>query len=84
MHAIGLVMNDDFLLMNNIPIGSDYLVEYIKKIQKKWHTNHKISWVKNNSVNLGDLITPWGFCHNFNMMNPEDLFHLNRYKLLKY
>ena len=78
MHAIGLVMNDDFLLINNISIGSDYLVEYIKEVQRPWHIGHSIGWVKNFSVDLGDIMAPWGFCHNFNMMNPEDLFHLNR------
>lgn len=37
MHAIGLIMNDDLLLMNNITVGSDNLMAYIKEIQRPWH-----------------------------------------------
>ncbi|CAO1411521.1 unnamed protein product [Diamesa tonsa] len=81
MQAVGLVMNDEFLLnylINyNITIPTDDLMSYISKLNPHLRWNIQASFSKKYSVHFAKIITPWGYCNTFNNLDAEDLLNLN-------
>lgn len=88
MHAIGLVMNDDFLLNYlidyNITIPTDDLMDYISQLNPHFRWRVEASFMKKYGINFAKIITPWGYCNTFNILDAKDLLHLNKYNLQHY
>lgn len=88
MQAVSLVAKDDFLTKYNITINADDVVDYLVKLKRFWHTE---KWIKNYGhfankmdfanefgVSIAEIITPWGFCYCFNVIDAIELFRLDR------
>lgn len=85
MQAIGLVMNDEFLLKYlidyNITIPTDDLMDYISKLNPKLRWFMQASFTRKYGINLTKIITPWGFCNTFNILDAKDLLNLNELEI---
>jgi hypothetical protein len=81
MQAIGLVTGDEFLLPFNLTIDTDDVLKYIKQLTWDW-TNpslrHAIHFDYFYSVDFTEIVGAHGFCFNFNMVDTDELFHLDR------
>ena len=81
MQAVGLVMNDDFLLKYlidyNITIPTDDLMEDISKLNPHFRYSMQASFIKKYGINFAKIITPWGYCNTFNIIDAKDLLNLN-------
>lgn len=90
MQAIGLVVKDDFLANYNISIDANDVVDYIVALKRYWHTEksdvdpyygdfrNEMDFANQFGVALAEIITPWGFCYCFNVIDADKLFHLDR------
>ncbi|CAO1412869.1 unnamed protein product [Diamesa serratosioi] len=81
MQAIGLVMDDDILInyLNdyNITIPTDDLMDYILILNRFIRWEMSASFAKKYSINFAKIITPWGYCSTFNILDAKDLLNLN-------
>lgn len=92
MQAVGLLAKDDFLTNFNVSIDASDVVNYIVALKRVWHeekwTNqygyfgNKIYFANKFGVEMAEIITPWGFCYSFNVIDSNKLFHLDRLVLI--
>lgn len=88
MQAVGLVAKDDFLTNFNISIDAIDVVDYIKALKRTWHTgewvepfgkfDNAMDFANEFGVAVLEIITSWGFCYSFNVIDADKLFHLDR------
>jgi hypothetical protein len=81
MQAVVLVTGDEFLAQYNLTIDANDVLDYMSKLKFSWHTsdNGYIAYFDDFwGVDLAEISGPTGFCYNFNMLQAEDFFHLNR------
>lgn len=82
MQAIGLVMNDDFLsnylIDYNITIPTDDLMDYISLLNPHFQWKMIAIFSKKYGMTFAKMITPWGYCHSFNILDAKDLLNLNK------
>lgn len=88
MQAVGLVAKDDFLTNFNISIDANDVVDYIVALKRTWHADfwtekyggfdNQMDFANEYGVVLAEIITPWGFCYCFNLIDADKLFHLDR------
>ena len=77
MEAIGLVMNDDFLLHYNITIPTKNIMKYIFELNPRMRTKEQASFDKIYAINFTKVITQWGYCNTFNILDAAKLINLN-------
>ncbi|CAO1405296.1 unnamed protein product [Diamesa serratosioi] len=78
MHAIGLIMNDDFLLQFNLSLSTENISDSFAKVLRITEDEYKGSFIQKYQLNFAKLLTPFGFCLTFNNMDASDLFHINK------
>lgn len=77
MHAIGLLINDDFLLQFNLSLTTENIMDSLHAVEGIWN-EHEGSFIKKYSLEFAKIITPYGFCYTFNSLNADDLFDFNK------
>lgn len=88
MQAVGLVAKDDFLTNYNITIDASDVVDYIVALKRTWHTDgynaeiggfgNKMDFADKFGALLAEIVTPWGLCYCFNVIDANELYHLER------
>lgn len=84
MQAIALILNDDFLLSYNLSIDVSDVIDYIRNLTWKWAKKDSGIYQEADfddyfGINFAEIIGPYGFCYTFNIIDAEDLFHLEKY-----
>jgi hypothetical protein len=81
MQAIALVTGDEFLLSYNLTIGTEDVLDYLKKLLIPWKQKNYIRQANFDDfygVDFATTLGPTGFCYNFNMIDAQDLYNLDR------
>lgn len=81
MQAVGLVTGDDFLAPYNLSIGTEDVVEVIKKLTLKWDTSvteQEINFDDTYGVRFAEILGPLGFCYSFNIAEASELYNLEK------
>lgn len=78
MHAIGLIMNDDFLVPFNLSLSTENIAEYFYKLQRIILKEYTGSFILKYQINFAKVITPFGLCFTFNSMDSSDMFDFNK------
>lgn len=87
MQAIGLMTKDDFLVSYNVSIDASDVVDYILQLERYWHRNsiddeftfaNQMDFSNKFSADMAKIVTPWGVCYTFNVVDAEKLFFLDR------
>lgn len=79
MQAIGLTLNDGFLLQFDVDIDSADVIDYIEDLTWNWHSyaySPIMSFDDYYGVELAKIIGPSGFCYTFNIKDASEMFHL--------
>jgi hypothetical protein len=79
MQAVGLVTGDEFLVPYNLTIDTEDTLEFMKKLLFPWKLKHFIRHATFDEIfgiDFALIIASSGFCYNFNLINPEELFNL--------
>lgn len=83
MQAVGLVLNDDFLVQYNMMIDTSDVIDYIKDLTWDWTEYYKylpyLHFDNYYGVEMAEIIGPLGVCYTFNIKDSQELFHLNGY-----
>jgi acid-sensing ion channel, other len=78
MQAVALVTGDEFLVPFNLTIDANDVVNYIKKLTDSWKTIlDNINFDDQYGVAFAEIIGPFGFCYNFNLIRSTELFNLD-------
>lgn len=78
MHAIGLIMNDDFLVQFNLSLSTENITESFYKIQRILIEGYRGSFIQKYSISFSKILTPFGLCLTFNNIDASELFQFNR------
>lgn len=78
MHAIGLIMNDDFLVQFNLSLSTENITDYFYKVHRIIFEYYKGSFIQKYKINFAKVLTPFGLCFTFNNMDSSEMFHINR------
>lgn len=83
MQAVGLLAKDNFLARYNVSVDASDVVDYILELERYWHSNdstyeNRIDFANEFSADMAKIITAWGVCYCFNVVDAEKLFVLNR------
>jgi hypothetical protein len=80
MQAVALATGDEFLVPYNLTINANDVAEYMKNLTWVWYTSALIQFIGFDDqfgIRFAPIIGSSGICFNFNMDNPEDIFHLD-------
>lgn len=77
MHAIGLIMNDDFLVQFNLSLSTENIIDSFYQVQRITN-EYNGSFIQKYKINFANLMTPFGLCLTFNNFDSSDLFHFNK------
>ncbi|CAO1403765.1 unnamed protein product [Diamesa tonsa] len=78
MHAIGLLLNDEFLLQFNLSLSTESIMSSFDTMEYLWNDQQKGSFIQKYSLEFAKTLTPYGFCYTFNSLNASDLFNMNK------
>ena len=78
MHAIGLLLNDEFLLQFNLSLSTETIMSTFDTMESIWNVQQKGSFIQKYSLEFAKTLTPFGFCYTFNSFNASDLFNINK------
>lgn len=77
MQAIALILDDDFLLQFNISIETEDILTFIKNLTYRWEKIHNEAHFDDKyRIQFAEIISSYGFCYTFNIIEPNDLFKL--------
>jgi hypothetical protein len=83
MQAIGLVTGDEFLVPFNLTIDTDDVLKYMKHLTWDWTDERSFHQVIHfddyYGVDFAEIVGASGFCYNFNMVDSDKLFRLDRW-----
>lgn len=80
MQAVGLVTGDEFLVPYNLTIDVVDVLDYIKNLTWNWMDRklfHVINFDDYYGIDFAEIVGSTGFCYNFNMIDADELFHLD-------
>lgn len=77
MQAVALVTGDEFLLSYNVSIDTDDIRSYIVDLHDLWDQENDAFFDDIYGIDFAFIIGPSGCCYNFNLADPDDLFHLD-------
>jgi hypothetical protein len=81
--AIDLIMDDDSTLPFNITFNGLELIDILRKyIFERWTSDRRIlqnsgSWRDMFEMKIATIVTRFGFCATFNIIEPDELFILD-------
>lgn len=80
LRLIHLLYDQSFIGSEEISASTSKLLTTLRnRTQSKWFYNEvKAGWQQKYSVPFQEILTKWGYCFNFNLMSPNDLFHINK------
>lgn len=82
MQAIGLTLNDDFLLQFDVDIGAADVIDCIEDLTWDWISYYAyppvMSFDDYYGVELAKIIGPSGFCYTFNIKEASEMFQLEK------
>ena len=78
MHAIGFLINDDFLLQFNLSLSTENIMSSLNAVEGIWNNQQEGSFIQKYSLEFAKIITPYGFCYTFNSLNASDLLNFNK------
>lgn len=88
MAAVDLIMDDDSTLPFNVTFDELELINILRKyVFERWTSERRIlqhdgSWRDMFEVKIATVITRFGFCATFNIIEPDELFNLDLYFLI--
>jgi hypothetical protein len=84
MQAVALVTGDEFLVPYNLTIDADDVLGYIKNLTWKWFKRQlvqEIGFDDYYGIYFAEIVGFSGFCYSFNIVVPDDIFHLEKSEL---
>lgn len=85
LHAIDLVMDEDSTLVYNVTVDNEELLDILKTEifeavdiddDRKFHARHTGSWQKQFTLEFAKIITQYGFCSMWNVIEADELLDL--------
>lgn len=82
LQVISLIENDDLFENANVSISTDDFFKILKKFTNFWRKfmnedrakGQAARWTGLWSVELSEVLTRWGLCYSFNLMNSSKIF----------
>lgn len=81
LQAFGLIIRDNFLGKYNVSIDTSDVTDYMHKLITDWmHPNYYnfASFLDRIAIDMAEVITAWGFCYSFNIVDAAELYHLEK------
>jgi hypothetical protein len=81
MQVVALVTGDEFLAKYNLTIDTADVVDYIRILSTNWtekHTRLTSYFDDYYGTDFAAIISPFGFCYNFNLIEADRLFEINQ------
>lgn len=76
------------MLQFNVTIDTTDIIDNIIELKAIWNYenwnkergmhHHQLEFADEWGVDLAEILTPWGFCYNFNIIDAKDLFNIER------
>jgi hypothetical protein len=82
MQMVSLVTGDDFLVQYNLTIDTEDFMGYLQNLTWEWHSFAYSSFMGFDDfyrILFAEIVASSGICYNFNMVDAEELFHLDKY-----
>lgn len=83
MQAVALASGDDFLLSYNQSIDTNDVLDFIIKLHIQWIQGNYATFDDFYGIDFAQVVGPSGFCYNFNLVDANKLFHLDRWAKIK-
>jgi hypothetical protein len=79
MQAVAMITGDEFLVPYNLTIDTDDVMSFMKNLNWKWsETVHQFHFDNAFGIEFSAIIGPSGYCFNFNLIESNRLFYLDR------
>lgn len=81
MQAFGLIIRDNFLADYNVSVDANDVTDYMHKLIPDWRDRwnyNEASFLDYYDVDLAEVITAWGFCYTFNIIDARELIDLEK------
>jgi hypothetical protein len=83
MQAIALVTGDEFLVPYNLTIDTDDVLVYMRELFTPWDVYGVVKtavFERSYAARMTAIISHAGFCHNFNMVDAEELLNFDLFE----